>query len=65
MFKEERYAYILKKLKSKHRVLVADLTIEMEVSPDTVRRDLQELEEKKLLIKVHGGALPADFGTLH
>ncbi|AHF17359.1 DeoR family transcriptional regulator [Niabella soli] len=64
MFKEERHAHILKDLKHKHRVLVAELATEMQVSPDTIRRDLQELAEKELVVKVHGGALPADFNEV-
>jgi DeoR/GlpR family transcriptional regulator of sugar metabolism len=39
-------------------VLAADLTAELDVSSDTVRRDLRELDEAGLLRRVHGGALP-------
>ena len=31
--------------------------IQLNVSEDTIRRDLQELDENGILTKVHGGAL--------
>jgi len=37
----------------------------MEVSEDTVRRDLQELANAGKLIKVHGGALSLAFSEVH
>lgn len=37
----------------------------MEVSEDTVRRDLQELANDGKLIKVHGGALSLAFSEVH
>jgi DeoR/GlpR family transcriptional regulator of sugar metabolism len=37
----------------------------MEVSEDTVRRDLQELASAGKLIKVHGGALSLAFSEVH
>ena len=37
----------------------------MEVSEDTVRRDLQELAGSGKLIKVHGGALSLAFNEVH
>lgn len=47
---------------------VAELAIKFEVSLDTVRRDLTDLESEKILIKTHGGAvrnnfIPADSNT--
>lgn len=39
-------------------MLAADLTAEMDVSADTIRRDLRELDDAGLLRRVHGGALP-------
>jgi DeoR/GlpR family transcriptional regulator of sugar metabolism len=39
-------------------VLASDLVAEFGVSPDTVRRDLRELDEAGALRRVHGGALP-------
>jgi DeoR/GlpR family transcriptional regulator of sugar metabolism len=42
-------------------VLSADLSQHINVSDDTIRRDLQELAEEGKLIKVHGGALSPSF----
>jgi DeoR/GlpR family transcriptional regulator of sugar metabolism len=41
--------------------LSSDLCLQLDVSEDTVRRDLQELAEEGRLIKVHGGALAKSF----
>jgi len=60
MLKQERHQLILKKLKLKRKVLSVNLSKQLAVSEDTVRRDLKELEAKQLLYKVHGGALPLE-----
>lgn len=57
MFKKERQAYILKQITEHQKVVSADISQQMNVSEDTIRRDLQELANKGKLIKVHGGAL--------
>lgn len=61
MFKKERQAYILKQITEHQRVISADISQKMNVSEDTIRRDLQELANKGKLIKVHGGALSLDY----
>lgn len=58
MLTDERRALILDRLRNQGRVLAADLTAELEVSSDTIRRDLRELHDAGLLRRVHGGALP-------
>ena len=60
MLKDERHQYILNKIKLSRKVLSTDLSIELNVSEDTIRRDLNELSTKGLIKKVHGGALPID-----
>jgi DeoR/GlpR family transcriptional regulator of sugar metabolism len=55
---DERRSLILDRLRTQGRVLAADLTAELRVSSDTVRRDLRELDDAGLLRRVHGGALP-------
>jgi len=55
---DERRAVILDRLRTQGRVLAADLTAELDVSSDTIRRDLRELDDAGLLRRVHGGALP-------
>ena len=63
MLTEERRDLILERLGRDGKVVAADLTAELRVSPDTVRRDLRELADAGLLRRVHGGALPAAVGA--
>jgi DeoR/GlpR family transcriptional regulator of sugar metabolism len=58
MLTEERRALILDRLRSQGRVLATDLSDELDVSSDTIRRDLRELDALGMLRRVHGGALP-------
>lgn len=62
MLKRERQAYILHQVNLHNRVLSASLSSEVDVSEDTIRRDLQELSETGKLIKVYGGALSPSYG---
>ncbi|AMY05202.1 DeoR/GlpR transcriptional regulator [Staphylococcus condimenti] len=55
--KEERHQFILNKIKQSKSVSVKELSEEMHVVPMTIRRDLKELEQKSLLVRVHGGAV--------
>lgn len=64
MLKKERQAYILHRLNLHNKILSANLCADMEVSEDTVRRDLQELANAGKLIKVHGGALSLAFSEV-
>lgn len=57
MLKEERQKLIVARLARDSRIYVTDLSRELSVSDDTVRRDLQELEQGGMLTKVHGGAI--------
>jgi DeoR/GlpR family transcriptional regulator of sugar metabolism len=61
MLKKERQAYILHKVNLHNRVLSSLLCDEIQVSEDTIRRDLHELAQRGKLIKVHGGALSHAF----
>ena len=61
MLKRERQAYILHQVNLHNKVLSTDLSQYINVSDDTIRRDLQELAEEGKLIKVHGGALSPSF----
>ncbi len=58
MLKHERKKFILNKLSNGQKILIQDLCDDLQVSDDTIRRDLKELSEIGLLEKVHGGALP-------
>ncbi len=61
MLKKERQAHIIQQINVHNKVLSSDLSVQLDVSEDTVRRDLQELSEEGKLIKVHGGALSKSF----
>ncbi len=65
MLKKERQAYILHKVNLHNRVLSSSLCTEINVSEDTIRRDLQELAEEGKVIKVHGGALSHSFNHVY
>lgn len=58
MLKEERQDSILRKLATAGKVVASKLAVEMNVSEDTIRRDLLELDQRSLLKRVYGGALP-------
>jgi len=61
MLKEERQAYIIKQINLHNKVLSSDLSVQLDVSEDTIRRDLNELSESGKILKVHGGALSKSF----
>ena len=61
MLKEERQSYIIKQINLHNKVLSSDLSIELNVSEDTIRRDLNELAESGKVLKVYGGALSKSF----
>src|SRR5690349_2079749 len=58
MLKEERFGRILQKLSDEQKVTLKSLSEELQVSPDTVRRDLRALTDQGLLRAVRGGAVP-------
>jgi DeoR/GlpR family transcriptional regulator of sugar metabolism len=59
MLTKQRKAYILKVLKEHGEVIAKAISEELELSEDTIRRDLRELAAEGKLQRVHGGALPA------
>ncbi len=61
MLKKERQTFILHQVNLHNKVLSVDLSQEMKVSEDTIRRDLNEMAQMDKLIKVHGGALSKSF----
>ena len=63
MLTEERRQVILDRLASDGKIVAAELSASLDVSPDTLRRDLRELADAGLLRRVHGGALPAVVGA--
>ncbi|OCA87482.1 DeoR/GlpR family DNA-binding transcription regulator [Pseudobacillus wudalianchiensis] len=53
----ERYKVILRELDMKTRVSVIDLALKLNVTPETIRKDLSALEKEKKLRRIHGGAV--------
>src|SRR5258707_12886562 len=58
MLKEERQQAILELVRQDGKVLVVDLITRLNVSEDTIRRDLNDLTQIGFLQRGHGGALP-------
>ena len=56
----ERRQQILALARQDGRVAVNELADSLQVAPETIRRDLADLEKQGLVQRVHGGALPAD-----
>jgi DeoR/GlpR family transcriptional regulator of sugar metabolism len=65
MLKMERHAYIVHQVNLHNKVLSADLSQQISVSDDTIRRDLQQLADEGKIIKTHGGALSLSFHHGH
>lgn len=61
---DERKQAILERLAKENRVYVSSLSQEFEVSEVTIRKDLQELEERGELHRVHGGATTLGSGKV-
>lgn len=56
MLTEERHQHILERLEENDIVTINDLMTPLEASESTIRRDLQNLENQGLLVRIHGGA---------
>lgn len=59
MLTSQRKQLILEKLAAQGQVLSRELSVQFDVSEDTIRRDLRELAAEGRLQRVHGGALPS------
>lgn len=57
MYAEERHQAIAELVASRGRMAVTELATHFDVTTETVRRDLSQLEKLKLLRRVHGGAV--------
>lgn len=55
--KLERFEHILSRLEFERKIFVSATADELNVAPETIRRDFDELEEQHLLTRVHGGAV--------
>lgn len=58
MLTDHRHQEILTRLRGAGRVGVAEVAALLRVSDETIRRDLKQLEERGLLRRIHGGAVP-------
>jgi DeoR/GlpR family transcriptional regulator of sugar metabolism len=61
MQKEERQKMIMREINLHNKVLSTDLSALLNVSDDTVRRDLKEMVAEGMILKVHGGAMSKSF----
>lgn len=62
--KSKRQEDILELLEVNNVMKVTDLVKELDVTDMTIRRDLQELEDQNLLIRIHGGARKLETSSL-
>ena len=64
MYAPERHRAILEAARVAGRVEVRTLARDLDVTPETIRRDLTALERRGLLLRAHGGAVPIERTTL-
>ncbi len=57
MTREQRHQLVCDAVQATGRVRVGDLASRLQVSEMTIRRDLEELEGRGVLTRVHGGAV--------
>ena len=57
MYLSPRQSEIIQLAKDNGRVLVDDLAAHFQVTPQTIRKDLNDLCDQRLLSRIHGGAL--------
>lgn len=60
MLASERQRLICEKLQRDGQVLVSELAVEFHVSDETIRRDINALNDANRLRKVHGGGHPRE-----
>ncbi len=60
MYATERHQAIVDRARDTGRVEVHALAVELNVTPETIRRDLNTLERLRLVRRTHGGAVPVE-----
>lgn len=60
MSKQNRWNQITEICHRQDKVSVEELVHILQVSPATIRRDLQEMEDQNLILRYHGGAMISD-----
>jgi DeoR/GlpR family transcriptional regulator of sugar metabolism len=63
MLTSKRKEFLMDVLRRDGQLVAKALCAELGVSEDTIRRDLREMAKDGLLVRVHGGALPASPAT--
>lgn len=64
MYAPERHQAILEQARAHGRVEVRELAELLNVTPETIRRDLTGLERRGLVRRAHGGAIPVERGLV-
>jgi DeoR family fructose operon transcriptional repressor len=64
VYAAERQQAMTQLVRERGRISVVELAERYDVTTETVRRDLSMLEDRHLIRRVHGGAVPADALTL-
>lgn len=59
MLTSQRKQFLTERLRRDGQIVAKAISQELGVSEDTIRRDLREMAKAGLLMRVHGGALPA------
>lgn len=60
VYAEERQEHIAQAARAAGRVEVAELAAQLDVAPETIRKDLTSLERMGVVRRVHGGAIPVE-----
>lgn len=60
MYAEERHELLVAQARTDGRISVAQAAEHYGVTPETIRRDLAQLDARGLLRRVHGGAVPTE-----
>lgn len=64
LYAPERQQALVTQARSEGRVSVVDAAAFFDVTPETIRRDLDALDRAGMLRRVHGGAIPAEHSQL-
>jgi DeoR/GlpR family transcriptional regulator of sugar metabolism len=59
MLQATRRELLLDRLRRDRRLIAKDIAAELDLSEDSIRRDLRELAHEGLLVRVYGGAVPS------
>jgi DeoR family glycerol-3-phosphate regulon repressor len=65
MHKTARQKYLIDILSEKGQVTISELVDNLQVSADTLRRDLSDLEKQGLAQKNHGGAIALNLSAMN